>query len=320
MASPELPQLVAIIGPTAVGKTELSLDLAESLNAEIISVDSRQVYRQLDIGTAKATRAERERIPHHLIDVAEPTERFSASRFVELAITAIDGICSRGKTILLVGGTPFYFRALLSGALTANLPSDPGIRLGLEESIRREGKEEMHRRLRALDEETAARIHPNDAVRVVRALEIHALTGHPPSEVFQTREPMTFPARTLYIGLNRSREETRKRICLRALQQFENGFPEEVASLLEKGIDERYPSMQGLGYRELVAFHRGRISLEEALDSTIRTSCAFARRQMTWFSKFEPAVWYDMTRSEGKSSLRDDILGKIAESQRGGRI
>jgi tRNA dimethylallyltransferase len=319
MASPELPQLVAIIGPTAVGKTELSLDLAESLNAEILSVDSRQVYRQLDIGTAKATRAERERIPHHLIDVAEPTERFSASRFVELARTAIDGIRSRGKTALLVGGTPFYFRALLSNALTGNLASDPAIRFGLEESLRREGKEEMHRRLRILDEETAARIHPNDTVRVVRALEIHALTGRPPSEVFRTRAPIAFPARTLYIGLNRNREEIRERICLRALQQFENGFPEEVASLLEKGIDERYPSMQGLGYRELVAFNRGLVPIEKAMEGYIRATCAFARRQMTWFSKFEPAVWYDMTRSEGES-LQGDILRKIAESQRGGRI
>lgn len=319
MERPELPQLVAIIGPTAVGKTELSLDLAESLNAEIISVDSRQVYRQLDIGTAKATLAERERIPHHLIDVAEPTERFSASRFVNEARIAIDGIRSRGKTVLLVGGTPFYFRALLSGALTGNLASDPAIRFGLEESLRHEGKEEMHRRLRIIDEETAGRIHPNDAVRIVRALEIHALTGRPPSEVFLTREPMAFPARTLYVGLNRNREETRKRIRLRALQQFEGGFPEEVASLLEKGIDERYPSMQGLGYRELVSFNRGQISMEEAMEGYIRATCAFARRQMTWFSKFEPAVWYDMTRSEGKS-LQGDILRKIAESQRGGRM
>jgi tRNA dimethylallyltransferase len=319
MTNPELPHLVAIIGPTAVGKTELSLDLAESLNAEILSVDSRQVYRQLDIGTAKATPAERERIPHHLIDVAEPTERFSASRFVELASTAIEEIRSRGKAVLLVGGTPFYFRALLSGALTGNLASDPAIRLGLEDALRREGKEAMHRRLQILDEETAARIHPNDAVRVVRALEIHALTGHPPSEVFRTRAPMAFPARTLYIGLNRDREETRERIYLRAVQQFENGFPDEVASLLEKGIDERYPSMQGLGYRELLAYHRGLVSIEEAMEGYIRATCAFARRQMTWFSKFEPAVWYDMTRSEGESP-QGDILRKIAESQRGGRI
>lgn len=318
MADSFIPKLVAIIGPTAVGKTELSLDLAESLDAEIVSVDSRQVYRRLDIGTAKATLEERERVPHHLIDVSEPSERFSASRFVELAKAAIDQILSRGKSVLLVGGTPFYFRALLSGTLTGGLAPDPAIRSRLEDSLRREGKEEMHRRLRALDDETASKIHPNDAVRVVRALEIFTLTGRPPSEVFRTLNPMTFPAEVLYIGLNRTREETRKRIALRARQQFENGFPEEVASLLESGIDERFPSMQGLGYRELVAFHRGRLSFEEALDATIRTSCAFARRQMTWFSKFEPAVWYDMTRSEGKSP-QSDILGKIAENQRGGR-
>jgi tRNA dimethylallyltransferase len=318
MAIAALPRLLAIIGPTAVGKTELSLDLAEFLDGEIVSVDSRQVYRHLDIGTAKVTPAERERIPHHLIDVAEPTERFSASRFVELATASIEGILSRGKSVLLVGGTPFYFRALLSGTLTEDLASDPALRAELENSLKREGKEEMHRRLQKVDEETALRIHPNDAVRIVRALEIYKLTGRAPSEVFRSRKTRAFPADVLYIGLNRTREEVRERIAARARRQFEEGFPEEVASLIERGIDERYPSMQGLGYRELVAFHRGRISLDEAMNGYIRATCAFARRQMTWFSKFEPAVWYDMTRSEGKSPLRD-ILGKIAESQRGGR-
>ena len=263
---PGLPFLVAIIGPTAVGKTELSLSLAERLGAEIISVDSRQVYRKLDIGTAKATEEERARVPHHLIDVADPVERFSASRFVELSTRAIEEILARRKSVLLVGGTPFYYRALLCGTLTEDLGSDPGIRAHLEKILAREGKAAMHERLRSVDEDSARRIHPNDAVRIVRALEIHTLTGRPASEVFRTRSPLCYPARVLYIGLSRSREEIRKRIADRALVQFEEGFPEEVASLLEEGIDERYPSMQGLGYRELAAFHRGRISLESALE------------------------------------------------------
>ncbi len=312
------PRLYAVIGPTAVGKTALSLDLAESLDAEIISVDSRQVYRHLDIGTAKATPDERRRVPHHLIDVAEPTERFSASRFVELARVALEDILKRNKTALLVGGTPFYFRALLSGTLTGGLPSDPAIRAALEGSLRQEGKESLHRRLVQIDPLTASRIHPNDAVRIVRALEIHTLTGQPPSEAFRTREPLVFPAEVLYIGLSRPREELRERIAARARGQMDQGFLEEVASLLTRGVDERYPSMQGLGYRELVAFLRGKTSLENAVEGYIRATCAFARRQMTWFAKFEPAVWYDMTRSEEMSVL-EDILGKIEESQRGGR-
>lgn len=318
MAELVKPRLFAVIGPTAVGKTALSLDLAESLGAEIISVDSRQVYRQLDIGTAKATPEERNRIPHHLIDVAEPTERFSASRFVELARLALDDILARKKAVLLVGGTPFYFSALFSGTLTSGLPSDPGIRVKLEESLKEEGKEALHRRLGQIDPETASRIHPNDAVRIVRALEIFTLTGQPPSEAFRAREPLIFPADVLYIGLSRPRQELRERIAARAREQMKQGFLEEVASLLDRGIDERYPSMQGLGYRELTAFLRGKTSLEEAVEGYIRATCAFARRQMTWFAKFEPAVWYDMTRSE-QVPLLGGILGKIAECQRGGR-
>lgn len=313
------PKAIAIIGPTASGKTDTSLELAEEYDGEIISVDSRQVYRKLDIGTAKATRAERDRIPHHLIDVAEPTERFSASRFVELASAAIAGIRSRGKTLFLAGGTPFYFKALFSGFLTGDLASVSETRSELEAALQREGNLRMYERLRAADPETAARIHPNDSVRLVRALEILAVTGKPPSEVFRSRERMGLEADVLYVGLSRDREELRKRIALRAARQFEEGFPEEVASLLAEGIDERYPCMQGLGYRDLVAFHRGRVSLEEAMERYVKATCAFARRQMTWFSKFEPAVWYDMARS-GQESLREGIRVKIGEHLRGGRI
>ncbi len=319
MPEPYPPRLTAIIGPTAVGKTALSLDLAQELGAEIISVDSRQVYKRLDIGTDKIAIEERRGVLHHLLDVAEPTDRFSASRFVELASLAIREIQSRGKTILLVGGTPFYFRALLSGTLTEGLAPSPAIREELEKKVKSEGLEKMHRQLQLIDSEAASRIHPHDAVRIVRALEIHAITGLPPTAVFQERKNLAFPAEVLYIGLNCSREILRERIDKRAHEQFERGFPEEVAFLLEMGIDERYPSMQGLGYRELVAYHRGMISLEEAREKYIRATRAFARRQMTWFSKFEPAVWYDMTRSE-KGSPIGDILRRIAANQRGGRI
>ena len=312
------PKAIAVIGATASGKTDISLELAEQFDGEIISVDSRQVYRKLDIGTAKATRDERARIPHHLIDVAEPTERFSASRFVEFASSAITGILSRGKTVFLAGGTPFYFRALFSGLLTGDIASAPEIRSELEAALQREGNLRMHERLQAADPETAGRIHPNDSVRLVRAMEILAVTGEAPSEVFRGRRRMGLEADVLYVGLSRDREDLRKRIALRAARQFEEGFPEEVASLLAEGIDERYPCMQGLGYRDLVAFHKNRISLDEAMERYVKATCAFARRQMTWFSKCEPAVWYDMARS-GQESLRNGIRVKIGEHLRGGR-
>jgi tRNA dimethylallyltransferase len=286
---------VAVIGPTAVGKTALSLELAARLNAEVVSVDSRQVYRYMDVGTDKASPAERRAVPHHLIDVADPDEVFTVASFVRLAQEASARIRARGRAPLFVGGTPFYYNALFHGAMTTGLPEDRQTRAGFENIAEMEGVETLHRMLANVDPETAVRLHPNDVRRVSRALEIHALTGTPPSRLYAEGEKSRSSLDVFYVGLNRPRSELYENITSRVRRQFASGYPEEVEWLLKNGFDERFPSMQGFGYRELTAWHRGTMTFEEALEGDIRRTKAFCRRQMTWFGKFSPALWFDVS-------------------------
>lgn len=304
--------VVAIIGPTAVGKTALSLELASELNAEIISVDSRQVYRYMDVGTDKISISTRQEILHHAIDVVDPDEPFSVASFVELATDSVNRIKKRGKIPLFVGGTPFYYNALFHGALNVSLPGDEGIRHRFEQMAEIEGTGSLYRRLQEADPVTAARLHPNDVRRVVRALEIHALTGKPPSHLFAEGEKTYSGMEVLYIGLIRPRAELYENIALRVRQQFASGYPEEVAWLIEKGFNEQYSSMQGFGYRELCAWYRGTMTMEEALEGDIRRTKAFCRRQMTWFGKFEPVLWYD-TSVLSYRNLRLEVLNAICK-------
>lgn len=295
MSSQEIRR-IGIIGPTAVGKTRISLGLAEKLKAEIISVDSRQVYRYLDIGTDKVSVETRHHILHHAIDVADPDELFSAADFVSIADAAEKRIASRGRIPLLVGGTPFYYQAFLGGLLAPGLPRDWELRRKLAAESMGKGRSSLYERLRQVDPESAARIHPNDFVRIERALEIYELTGEPASKrrlegLQETKNKKSI----LFIGLVRQREALRKNIEARVREQFRKGFPEEVKWLLDQGFSPDLPSLQGFGYRELVAFHRGALSLEEALEADIRSTWAFMRRQMTWFRKFSPCVWYDLS-------------------------
>lgn len=284
---------IAIIGPTAVGKTELSLEIASALNAEIISVDSRQVYRYMDVGTDKISAEIRRRTLHHLIDVADPDEDFTVARFVEMSRSCVARMTSRGRVPLFVGGTPFYFQALFSPMLNSGVPHDKEVRARYEAMALSEGREALHARLSAIDPVTAARLHMNDVRRVSRALEIYELTGKPPSALFADSEKMRSPYEVLYIGLNRDRSELFSRIEERVAWQFHHGYPEEVEWLLKNGYDESLPSMQGFGYRELVEYVKGRMSFDEALQGDISSTKAFCRRQMTWFTKFSPVVWYD---------------------------
>ncbi|MDR1732096.1 MAG: tRNA (adenosine(37)-N6)-dimethylallyltransferase MiaA [Synergistaceae bacterium] len=295
---------VAVIGPTAVGKTMLSLDLARELGAEIISVDSRQVYRYMDVGTDKISREVRREILHHGIDVADPDETFTVASFVTLAESAVRRIRERGHVPLFVGGTPFYYNALFHGVLNADLPADPRIRGRFEAMAETDGPENLHRLLASVDAVTAERLHPNDVRRVSRALEIYELTGRPPSKLYEEGEKTRSSMDVLYIGLNRPREELFENIAARVRQQFASGYPEEVAWLIEKGFDERFPSMQGFGYRELAAWYRGTMTMEEALEGDIRRTKAFCRRQMTWFGKFSPALWYDTSALNGSELMR----------------
>ena len=297
--------VICLIGPTAVGKTAFSLDLARDLGAEVISVDSRQVYRYMDIGTDKADEATRREVVHHLIDVVDPDEVFTAADFHRLARAAVARIRLRGRVPLFVGGTMFYYRALFGSLLSDGLPSDEAIRARLEEEARLEGKEALHDRLAQADPQRASEIHPNDLRRVLRALELLELTGVAPSELFRDRSRLRSPFDPLYIGLTRPREELVRMIDLRVREQFRAGYVDEVRWLLEKGFDERFPSLQGFGYREIAAHLRGKMTLDEALEGDIRSTKAFARRQMTWFSKFEPALWYDRSRVEQRRLFKE---------------
>lgn len=294
---------VALIGATAVGKTALSLSVAEKLNAEIISVDSRQVYRYMDIGTDKVSASLRREIPHHMIDIADPDEKFTVSDFAEKAAQAAARISARKRIPLFVGGTPFYYNALFHASLNEDLPSDSDIRGKYEALANSQGAELLHMRLAEVDPDTAGRLHKNDIQRVTRALEIFDLTGKAPSQVYSEGTKRDYGFDILYIGLSRPREELFQRIEIRLEQEYSSDFPEEVEWLMKHGFDDRHTPLKGLGYKELIDYHRGKITIDNALEISISRTKAFCRRQQTWFKKFEPAVWFEMSESNHEEEI-----------------
>lgn len=298
--------IIAIIGPTAVGKTKFSLALAERLDAEVISVDSRQVYRYLDVGTDKVSLEIRRRIPHHLIDVVDPDQIFSAADFALLAADAIERIRKRGKTPLLIGGTPFYYKAIC-GSLSEDLPKDEEVRRVLEYEIEEKGLAELHKELSAIDPAAAEKIHPNDLARTMRALEIFRITGRTATWWYQNQAKTESCYDIFYIGLIRARANLYENIARRVREQFENGYPEEVEWLLSRGYSPKLPALRGFGYKELIQYVQGNCTYEEALEGDIRSTKAFSRRQMTWFKHFEPAIWYDFDKYE-MSDAMDDVM------------
>lgn len=301
---------IAIIGPTAVGKTELSLTLAKKLNAEVISVDSRQVYRYLDIGTDKAPREIRREVLHHVIDIADPDQIYSAADFAEDASDAARRITSRGRVPLLVGGTPFYYRAL-EGMLSEEIPKDSDVRQQLEAEIAERGLAALHEELEKIDAQAAARIHPNDMVRTMRAMEIFRITGKNASYWYERQEKIESPYDILYIGLTRCREDLYKNITQRVKEQFATGYVDEVKWLLEQGYSPNLPALQGFGYREIVQYIQGECSLVQAIDGDIRSTKAYARRQETWFKHFQ-AIWYDLGEISKEDTLNDALPRCIA--------
>lgn len=276
------PPLLAVVGPTASGKTGVGILLAETLHGEIISADARQVYRGLDIGTAKPTRSELQRVPHHMIDIVDPDDDFHAGRFVELAEEAIEQIRARGALPILVGGTGLYVRALVRG-LDIPVGRDPEIRSELNRRAEEEGSGVLHRELVAVDPESAAVIHPNDAIRIVRALEVFRLSGEPQSALFGRGSGEKH--RCLMAGLEPEREKLYRRIEGRFALMIKNGLLEEVRSLLERGYDPGLGCFRSPGYREMIQHLRGEMSLEEAVEKAIRETRRYAKRQFTWFRR-----------------------------------
>jgi tRNA dimethylallyltransferase len=285
-------KVVVISGPTASGKTSLGVDLALALKGEIISADSMQVYRGMDVGTAKPTPEEQKGIPHHLLDVVDPDEEFNAATYNSMAIPKITEIASRGSVCLVVGGTGLYIKGLLGG-----LFESPTADMELRESLRREcdssGSAVLHERLANLDPESARKIHPNDSVRIIRALEIIHLTKRRLSDL--TREH-AFGGRSLNalkLCLKVDREELYDRIDKRSLAMVDNGLVEETESLLSKGYSPDLKPMKAIGYRHMITYLKGDWSLDEAIGELQKDTRRYAKRQLTWFRADPEVIWIE---------------------------
>ena len=298
--------IICIAGPTASGKTALAVALAKELNGEVVSCDSMQVYKRMDIGTAKPTPEEMQGIPHHMIDVAEPWEDFSVSRYCEMAAPIVDDIISRGKTAIIAGGTGLYMDSLIRGSAFAPFPAT-GVREQLEAQADAEGMEAMLSRLRSVDPDSAARLHLSDRKRIIRALEVFLETGETITE--HNRKTQAVPPRytPLWLGLDFSeRGELYRRIDLRVGKMLEMGLIEEIQSLLDSGIPEKATAMQAIGYKEFVDALDGRCTIEEAADQVRQSSRRYAKRQLTWFRRNRRIHWI----------IREDSSGEILETAR----
>jgi tRNA dimethylallyltransferase len=282
--------LVVLLGPTAVGKTRLAIDLAERMDGEIVSADSRLFYRGMDIGTAKPTLRERERVPHHLVDVADPDEIWGLARFQGAAYQALSGITARKRLPILVGGTGQYLRAVVEGWTIPAQPPDPRLRQTLQRWGNKIGVEALHARLRSLDPEAAGRIDPRNVRRTIRALEVILRTGERFSAQQGRREP---GYRTLQLGLTRPRPELYGRIDRRIDSMLEAGLENEVRSLLDQGYPPDLPTFSAIGYREIVSVLKGDYSLEQAVILMRRRTRQFVRRQANWFKEEDERIrWF----------------------------
>lgn len=286
-----LPPLIVLLGPTAVGKTDLSLQLCEHVGGEVVSADSRQIYRGMDIGTAKATVAEQARVPHHLLDLRNPDAVLTLAEYQQHAYSAIDAIHRRGRVPFLVGGTALYVRAVVAGLRIPEVPPDPVLREQLETELAALGLAHLVARLQALDPATAGQIDLRNPRRVLRALEIVILTGHSKVDLEGAEPP---PYRILQVALSRERDELYRRVDARVDQMIAAGLVEETRHLLAAGYAARLPAMTSLGYREITAMLQGSLSLDEAVARIKIETHRFVRHQMTWFRKMPGLHWFDL--------------------------
>ncbi|MCJ7575507.1 MAG: tRNA (adenosine(37)-N6)-dimethylallyltransferase MiaA [Dehalococcoidia bacterium] len=293
--------MIAIVGPTAVGKSELALQLAQYFSLEIISADSRQVCRYMDIGTSKPTLAERAAVPHHVIDVVEPDQDFSLTMYHQLAFEALKAIQKKGKLPLLVGGSGLYVWSLIEGWTIPQVPPDREMRRRLEARAEQEGSQRLYQELQDIDPVAAERINPSNIRRIIRALEIYRTTGQPPSQLQRKEEP---GFSILLIGLTCERSELYRKIDLRVDGMMQRGFAEEVEQLLKKGYSPSLPSMSGIGYRQIGQFLRGEMTLPEAIDRMKYETHRLARHQYAWFRLSDSRIrWFDVSKTEGKASI-----------------
>lgn len=315
---PHKQKLIVLCGPTGVGKTELALQIAARFSCEIVGVDSMQVYRHMDIGTAKPTLAERKRIPHYLIDIVDPDDNYTLGRFVEDAGETIRTICSHGHIPLLVGGTGLYFRGVLEGvfdesALAAEDSGDnarqksKAIKQALRKRLEAEGNEALYRELREVDPASAERIHPNDTQRLLRALEIYHATGIPWSQHLAGQQQKNPLYHALKIGLTLPRKDLYARIDGRVRLMVEQGLLAEVQKLLAMGYAPGLKAMQSIGYRHMLNFLDGTWTWDQAIEKLARDTRHYAKRQYTWFNNDPEILWHDVRK-------QDTIFATIAKS------
>jgi len=296
--------VLVLVGPTAIGKTALSFEIVRSFDCEIISMDSMQVYRQMDIGTAKPSPAELASVPHHLIDILDPDEQYNAARFVQDCLAAVQDILSRGRLPLITGGTGLYLNALKQG-IFSHIPIRDEVKAELLIRLKEQGRAVLYQELCTHDPDSAARIHPNDQQRILRGLEIYYSTGIPWAVHLERQRRQAAPVQfdcLLEIGLHCERSVLYQRIAQRTKNMLQQGFVEEVKGLRERGYPASLPSMQAIGYHHVNQFLDGKWSFEEMEALLIRDTRRYAKRQRTWFRKNETLHWYE--REESASILR----------------
>lgn len=294
--------LVVLTGPTAVGKTALSIAFAKAIQGEIISADSMQVYRGMDIGSAKIRKEEMDGVPHHLLDILEPDEPFNVMIFQQLAKKAIEEIYDRGHIPILTGGTGFYIQSVLYD-IAFTEETDSSVRIGLEREAEEKGAAYLHEKLAAVDPVTAENIHANNIKRVIRALEFYELNGYPLSEHNERERQKKSPYLFRYYVLNEPRELLYERIEKRVDQMLQDGLVAEVEALKEKGCTRDMVSMQGLGYKEILDYLADSCTLEEAIDTIKKETRHFAKRQLTWFRREREVTWVEKGRFKNAQEL-----------------
>ena len=313
------PVVLALVGPTGSGKTRTAIRICQALNAEIVSMDSMQVYRGMDIGTAKPTREELAAAPHHMIDVVEPDQMFTVSMYREMACEVMDGILARGKTPLLVGGTGLYLQAISYEMSLGENGADRSLRERLQQIAGEEdGPRRLHERLQRVDPASAEKLHPNDVRRVIRALEIYETSGRAKSE--QTDEQRREgPYHVLVYGLSLPREQMYARINARVDEMIRNGLVDEVKGLLDRGIEPRTEggAMQAIGYKEIVSALRGEMTMERAVELIKQGSRRYAKRQWTWFRHDKRTKWFDWTAYGSEDALIEALLRQIRTDIKG---
>jgi tRNA dimethylallyltransferase len=300
--------VLVIVGPTGVGKTALSLALAQSYRGEIVSGDSMQIYRGMDVGTAKVSFEEQRLVPHHLIDIVSPAESFSVQQYQQLARKKILEISERGHLPILVGGTGLYIESVMFDYQMPNVTEDLQLRQALFTQAEREGNEAIHRQLAEVDPVAAKKLHPNNLRRVIRAIEVFRLTGKPLSEQ-QGRGISPFNA--LWIGLTMPRIQLYEQINQRVEQMIEQGLESEVRHLLASGNFEQNTAAQAIGYKEMVAYLKGEISREAAIEAIKQNSRRYAKRQLSWFRRMDEIHWFDKTDPKAFIEINCLVAGKF---------